>query len=67
MIKRLENAEEEQVNRHEELRDVRDIFKAVDVYMIAFPTHSPAAIQRLAEANMARTLGGLKKLGWSEI
>ena len=52
MIKRLQNAEGEEVNSHEELRNGRDIFKAVDVYMIEISTHFPAAIQRLAEANI---------------
>ena len=60
MIKRLQNAEGEEVKSHEELRIGRDIFIAVDVYRIEFSTPFPAAIQRLAEANMARTLRGLK-------
>ena len=60
MMKSLQNAKGEQVKSHEELRSVRDIFIAVDVYGIEFSTHFPAAIQRLAEANMARPLRGLK-------
>jgi hypothetical protein len=52
MIKRLQNAEGEEVKSHEELRNGRDIFKAVDVYMIEISAHFPAAIQRLAEANI---------------
>ena len=63
MMKSLQNAKGEQVKSHEELRNVRDLFKAVDVYMIELPTHFPAAIQRLAEANMVRTLRGLKTWG----
>ena len=60
MMKSLQNAKGEQVKSHEELRNVRDVFIAVDVYRIELSTHFPAAIQRLAEANMARTLIGLK-------
>ena len=52
MIKRLQNAEGEEVNSHEELRNGRDIFKAADVYMIEISARFPAAIQRVAEANI---------------
>ena len=52
MIKRLQNAEGEEVKSHEELRNGRDIFKADDVYLIEISTHFPAASQRLAEANI---------------
>ena len=60
MMKSLQNAKGEQVKSHEELRNVRDIFIAVDVYRIEFSTHLPAAIPRLAEASMARMLRGLR-------
>ena len=46
MMKSLQIAKGEQVKSHEELRNVRDIFIAVDVYRTEFSTHFPATIQR---------------------